>query len=98
MHFWGYVVTEEAMLDLFNWMDKDQDGKLSFTDLRETIGLDVSPKEAMYFRQNVKNSKSQPCEYPSCWENTLYNNRSAYCPLHQKVMKNSTIDLFNQIS
>jgi len=31
-------------------MDRDQDGKLSFEDMKETIGLDVSPKEAVYFR------------------------------------------------
>ena len=38
------------MRDLFDWMDNDKDGRVSFADLRETIGLDVSPKEAMYFR------------------------------------------------
>ena len=66
--------------------------------MRETIGLDVSPKEAVYFRQNVKKSKSQPCNYEGCWENTLYNHKSVFCSLHQKVMKNVSIDLFNAIS
>jgi len=66
--------------------------------MRETIGLDVAPKEAVYFRQNIKNSKNQPCNYPGCWENTLFNHRSAYCSLHQKVIKNSSSDLFNTIS
>ena len=72
MRNWGFVASEDQIRDLFNWLDKDQDGKLSFEDMRETIGLDVSPKEAVYFRQNVQNSKSQPCAYQSCWENTLY--------------------------
>ena len=86
--FWGFIAPESQVRDLFNWMDHDKDGQLSFEDLRETIGLDVSPQEGVYFRQNIKNSKSQPCQFPSCWENTLYNNKSAYCPLHQKIMKN----------
>ena len=98
MNFWGFIAPETEVRNLYNWLDQDKDGQLSFEDLRETIGLDVSPQEGVYFRQNIKNSKSQPCHFPSCWENTLYNNRSAYCPLHQKIMKNSTIDLFNQIS
>ena len=54
--------------------------------------------EAIYFRQNIRGSKNQPCQYPGCWENTLFNNKSSYCPLHQKVMRNTTIDLFNTFS
>jgi len=96
--FWGFVASAEQIREVFEWLDSDKDGKLSFEDVRETIGLDVAPKEGNYFRQNVVNSKSQPCNYPSCWENTLYNNRSSFCPLHQKIMKNACIDLFNQIS
>ena len=58
MSFWGFVATDDQTNALFNWMDRDQDGKLSFEDMKETIGLDVSPKEAVYFRQNINNSKS----------------------------------------
>lgn len=58
MNFWSFIATDDETRDLFNWLDKDKDGELSFNDLRETIGLDVSPKEVVYFRQNVKNSKS----------------------------------------
>jgi len=50
MQFWGFVATEEQVRDLYNWLDKDKDGQVSFEDMRETIGLDVSPKEAVYFR------------------------------------------------
>lgn len=98
METWGYIAPEQDIRDVFNWLDSDKDGQVSFEDLRESIGLDVSPTEGVYFRQNIRNSKSQPCNFDGCWENTLYNNRSAYCPLHQKIMKNSTVDLFNQIS
>ena len=92
---WGFVASEDQIRELFDWVDYDKDGGISFEDIKETVGLDVAPREAVYFRQNIKNSKSQPCQFPSCWENTLYNARSSYCPLHQKVMKNSCIDLFN---
>ena len=95
---WSFIAPDDQVRSLFNWLDADKDGQLSFEDLRETIGLDVSPQEGIYFRQNIRNGKSQPCQFPLCWENTLYNNRSAFCPLHQKIMKNSTMDLFNQVS
>lgn len=95
---WGFVATETQIRALYDWLDFDKDGKLSFEDMKLTIGLDVSPQEAVYFRQNIRNSKNQPCAFEGCWENTLYNSKSAYCPLHQKVMKNSSVDLFTSIS
>jgi len=98
MNNWGFVADDTQIKEVYAWMDLDKDGKISFDDLRQTVGLDVSPMEQIYFRQNIRGSKNQPCQYPGCWENTLYNNKSSYCPLHQKVMKNTTIDLFNQIS
>ena len=54
--------------------------------------------EQYYFRQpNGKLGKSAPCLYPQCFENTQFS-RSPYCSLHQKVLKNQTMDLFNSIS
>ena len=94
----AFVTSEQEVDQLFDWFDNDRDGKLSYEDLRETIGQDIAPKGIAYFRQNVSQSKSQPCQYPSCWEDTLYNNKSSYCQLHQKVMKNASIDLFELIS
>mgnify|MGYP001161581389 CR=1 FL=1 len=58
MTFWGFIAPETEVRNLYNWLDQDKDGQLSFEDLRETIGLDVSPQEGVYFRQNIKNSKS----------------------------------------
>ena len=95
INMWSYVVTEEQIRGLFEWLDADQDGQISFEDLRASIGKDIAPHEEIYFRQNIKNSKNQPCQYPQCWENTLYNNKSGYCPLHQKIMKNKSLDLFS---
>ena len=50
MNHWSFIAPEEQIRELFNWLDKDKDGKLSFEDLRATIGLDVSPQEGVYFR------------------------------------------------
>lgn len=41
---WGFIAPESDIKSLFDWLDKDKDGRLSFEDIRETIGLDVSPK------------------------------------------------------
>jgi hypothetical protein len=59
------------------------------------MGKEISPMEQVYFRQEHIGSKNQPCNYSECWENTLFNKGSLYCQLHQKVMKNQTIDFFN---
>ena len=38
------------MDQLFDWLDNDKDGKLSYEDLKETIGQDIAPKGIAYFR------------------------------------------------
>ena len=58
MQNWGFIATDEQVREVFVWLDHDKDGQISFEDLRETVGLDVAPKEAVYFRQNIKNSKN----------------------------------------
>ena len=94
---WAFVVTPDQVQGLFSWLDVDNDGQISFEDLRASIGRDIAPNEGIYFRQNIVNSKNQPCNYPQCWENTLFNSKSQYCPLHQKIMKNSSLDFFRQL-
>ena len=44
MKLWGFEAPDYQIKDLFDWLDHDKDGKLSFNDIRETIGLDVSPR------------------------------------------------------
>lgn len=58
---WAFVVTDDQIKDLFDWLDVDGDGQISFEDLRASIGRDIAPHEEIYFRQNVNNSKNQPC-------------------------------------
>ena len=47
---WGFVASEDQIRELFNWVDFDKDGGISFEDIKETVGLDVAPREAVYFR------------------------------------------------
>ena len=54
----AFVTSEQEVDELFDWLDNDKDGKLSYEDLRETIGQDIAPKGIAYFRQNVSQSKS----------------------------------------
>lgn len=47
---WGFDCQENILQDLFNWLDNDKDGKLSFEDLRQTVGKETNPLEQLYFR------------------------------------------------
>jgi len=68
---------------LFEWLDSDSDGKISFDDLKQTAGVEIAPMEQFFFRQDVVGSKNVPCSYHGCWENLLYSkSKSPYCELH----------------
>ena len=96
MEAWGF---KSDCRELFDWLDLDKDGVVSFNDLRATAGVEIAPMEQFFFRQDIKSSKNVPCNFTGCWENLLYQNeKSPYCPLHQKVIKNSVIDLFQKIA
>lgn len=83
---WGFA---NDCTELFNWLDQDGDGKVSFMDLRNSIGDDISPMESFFFRQDIKSSKNVPCQFTNCWENLLYSkSKSPYCELHQKIIRN----------
>ena len=47
MDSWGFA---NDCIELFDWLDADKDGKLSFNDLRNTIGTFISPMESFFFR------------------------------------------------
>lgn len=83
---------------MFNWLDFDKDQKITFMDLRSSIGLEILPQESFFFRQDVKLGKKVSCIYEDCWENNSFNQKSEYCLLHQKIIKNYTSDLFVKIS
>jgi len=79
MQQWGFLSTEEGILQLFDWLDADKDGRISYEDLRSTAGKDIAPMEQLYFRQDIKTSKVITCKYPKCYENNNFNDKSHYC-------------------
>ena len=42
MSGWGL---ESESNQLFEWMDLDKDGKVSYNDLRLTVGVEIAPME-----------------------------------------------------
>ena len=42
MSGWGL---ESESNELFKWMDLDKDGKVSYNDLRLTVGVEIAPME-----------------------------------------------------
>ena len=41
---------------VFDWLDFDKDQKISFLDLKKTIGFELMPQEQFFFRQDVLSS------------------------------------------
>ena len=85
-------------MEVFDWLDFDKDKKISFLDLKHTLGFELMPQEQFFFRQDVAPKKKMTCRYAGCWENTQFNEKSPYCPLHQKIIRNLVIDLFERIN
>ena len=56
------------------------------------------PQEQFFFRQDVARQKNLTCKYMECWENTQFDSKSPYCPLHQKIIRNLVIDLFERLN
>jgi len=42
MEGWGF---KNDCQELFNWLDFDKDGLISFNDLRQTVGVEIAPME-----------------------------------------------------
>jgi Ca2+-binding EF-hand superfamily protein len=50
---------------LFNKFDTDKDGKISYNDFSNTVGLELLPQEGLYFRQEkMKNETYLTCKHP----------------------------------
>jgi Ca2+-binding EF-hand superfamily protein len=47
---WGFDSSEGLIRELFDWLDKDKDNRISYEDLRSTAGQDVTPTEQLFFR------------------------------------------------
>ncbi len=47
---WGIYVNDETFQQIYKSLDWDKDGKVSYTDFQKTIGREIHPGEALYFR------------------------------------------------
>jgi Ca2+-binding EF-hand superfamily protein len=47
---WGLTITEEQFQDIFDMIDYDHDGKITYEDLQNSVGKYISPEEFLYFR------------------------------------------------
>lgn len=98
IHSWGFEAPEYLIREVFEWLDYDKDNRIGFEDLRATAGQDLAPKEGLYFRQDIKPAKSVTCKYEKCWENNVFNSKSQYCHLHQKILRNICLDKFSNLA
>lgn len=48
-------MSEKQFEDIFTMLDLDKDGKISFQDWTKSIGPEIHPSEALYFRQDLIN-------------------------------------------
>jgi len=51
MKHWGYYLNEKQFKILFDHLDYDKDGKISYEDFQNSVGSEISPPEFLYFRQ-----------------------------------------------
>jgi Ca2+-binding EF-hand superfamily protein len=90
LNHWGLFLSEEQFKVLFDKFDHDKDGKISYEDFQNTVGMEINPMEFLYFRQdNPKAPKSINCKHEKCWETPV--GCSDYCSIHLKMFKEKAI-------
>ena len=47
---WGLVISQDQFDMLYDKLDHDKDGKVSYDDFKKTAGKNISPEEFLYFR------------------------------------------------
>lgn len=50
MDEWGFNAKPEQVDELLHWLDDDGDGRISYDDMRRTVGKEIAPMEQIYFR------------------------------------------------
>lgn len=63
MKHWGYYLSEEQFDRLFDKLDFNKDGKISYEDFQNSVGNEISPPEFLYFRQDLRPQKPIKCAY-----------------------------------
>ena len=43
LNHWGLEMTEKQFNDVYNLMDIDQDGVISYNDFNQSVGLEITP-------------------------------------------------------
>ena len=83
---WGLPITEEQFKEVYDFIDHDKDGKITYEDLQQSVGKFISPEECLYFRQDIPPAKLKTCRQENCWNNTK--GMGQYCNLHYTIFRN----------
>ena len=90
LHHWGLYLTDDQFKMLFDKFDHDKDGKISYEDFQNTVGMEINPMEFLYFRQdNPRVPHSANCKHEKCWQTPV--GCSDYCNIHWKIFKEKGI-------
>jgi|TARA_B110001450_G_scaffold186873_1_gene174932 Ca2+-binding EF-hand superfamily protein len=49
---WGFKLTDAEFKGVYDAIDYDKDGKISYSDFTKVIGSEIHPGESLYFRQD----------------------------------------------
>ena len=50
LNHWGFPLRPDQETVVFNFFDKDGDGRISYQDFVQSIGYEIHPSESLYFR------------------------------------------------
>ena len=45
MKGWGFASDANVIRELYDWLDADKDGIVTWNDFRTTVGVDIAPME-----------------------------------------------------
>ena len=104
---WGLNISDAQFKEIFDFIDFDKDGKITYEDLQQSVGKHISPEEFLYFRQDIPPAKLRTCKTEQCWN--LTKGLGQFCSLHytiyrtkaeyimiQRVMKRIGKEKFNE--
>jgi hypothetical protein len=90
------MLTDEQFKILFDKFDHDKDGKISYEDFQNTVGMEINPMEFLYFRQdNPKAPRQSTCKHDKCWSTPV--GFSDYCSIHVKMFKEKGTQLLSKL-
>ena len=52
MDHWGFKLTDREFQGVYDAIDYDKDGQISYSDFTKVIGAEIHPGESLYFRQD----------------------------------------------